>query len=185
MGWRTSNNHGHDDDDSSAPGQDLGSWVWTASHDAHSGLLPFDFAKGGKPGGGGGGPPGGGGNFRGGGGPPGGFPGGGGNFGGGSGQPAARPAASTDYLFGGDYWVVAMRGDQPVPVAVKTGLTDLEYSEIVSGLEPGDRVLLLPSTSLYEQQERLQEFITQRFGSSTPFQQNNQQQQNQARFLFR
>jgi cystathionine beta-lyase/cystathionine gamma-synthase len=78
-----------------------------------------------------------------------------------------------------------MRGDQPVPVAVKTGLTDLEYSEIVSGLEPGDRVLLLPSTSLYEQQERLQEFISQRFGSSTPFQQNNQQQQNQARFLFR
>ena len=42
-----------------------------------------------------------------------------------------------------------------MPVAVKTGLTDLEYSEIVSGLEPGDRVLLLPSTSLYEQQERL------------------------------
>jgi cystathionine beta-lyase/cystathionine gamma-synthase len=78
-----------------------------------------------------------------------------------------------------------MRGDEPVPVAVKTGLTDLEYSEIVSGLEPGDRVLLLPSTSLYEQQERLQEFITQRFGSTTPFQQPNQQQQNQARFLFR
>ena len=64
-----------------------------------------------------------------------------------------------DYLFGGDYWVVALRGDQTVPVAVKTGLTDLEYSEIVSGLEPGDRVLLLPSTSLYEQQELLQEFI--------------------------
>jgi HlyD family secretion protein len=149
---------------------------------------------GGPPGGGnfggGGGPPSGGGNFRGGGGAPGGFPGGGppgggGFFAGGAGQAPARPALSTDYLFGGDYWVVAMRGDQPVPVAVKTGLTDLEYSEIVSGLEPGDRVLLLPSTSLYEQQERLQEFISQRFGSSTPFQQNNQQQQNQARFLFR
>jgi HlyD family secretion protein len=148
-------------------------------------------------GGGGGGPPGGfggGGNFRG-GSPPGGSgsarvpgggpPGGGGFFvNGASPQTAARPAANTDYLFGGDYWVVALRGDQPVPVAVKTGLTDLEYSEVVSGLEPGDRVLLLPSTSLYEQQERLQEFITQRFGSSTPFQQNNQQQ-NQARFLFR
>ena len=62
-----------------------------------------------------------------------------------------------------------------MPVAVRTGLTDLEYSEIVSGLEPGDRVLLLPSTSLYEQQERLQQFISQRFGSSTPFQQNQQQ----------
>ena len=144
----------------------------------------FGGGGGGPPGGfGGGGPPGGGGgNVRGGGGPP----GGGGFFvNGASPQTPRAAAASTDYLFGGDYWVVAMRGDQPVPVAVKTGLTDLEYSEIVSGLEPGDRVLLLPSTSLYEQQERLQEFITQRFGSSTPFQQNNQQQQNQARFLFR
>jgi hypothetical protein len=36
-------------------------------------------------------------------------------------------------------------------------------------------VLLLPSTSLYEQQERLQQFISQRFGSSTPFQQNQPQ----------
>jgi len=60
-------------------------------------------------------------------------------------------------------------------VAVKTGLTDLEYSEVVSGLQPGDKVLLLPSTSLYEQQERLQEFISTRFAPSTPF---SQQQQN-------
>lgn len=141
--------------------------------------------------GGGAGGPGGGGNFRGGagggppggfgGGPPGGFPGGG--FFPGGGQQAARPARDTTYLFGGDYWVVALRGDQTVPVAVKTGITDLEYSEIVSGLEPGDKVLLLPSTSLYEQQERLQDFINQRFGSSgSPFQQG-QQQQNIPRFI--
>jgi len=144
-----------------------------------------NFGGGGPPGGGnfGGGPPGGG-NF--GGGPPGGgnfrAGGGGGFVNGASAQtPAARP--STDYLFGGEYWVVALRGDEPVPVAVKTGLTDLEYSEIVSGLEPGDRVLLLPSTSLYEQQERLQEFINQRFGSTTPFQQPQQQQQNVPRWM--
>jgi HlyD family secretion protein len=137
---------------------------------------------GGPPGSGnfGGGPPGGG-NFRAGGGPP----GGGGFVSGASPQTPAPARVSTDYLFGGDYWVVAMRGNEPVPVAVKTGLTDLEYSEIVSGLEPGDRVLLLPSTSLYEQQERLQEFINQRFGSTTPFQQPNQQQQNVPRWLFR
>jgi HlyD family secretion protein len=124
----------------------------------------------------GGGPPGGG-NFR----PP-----GGGNFVSGASPqtPAAAAAApSTDYLFGGEYWVVAMRGDQPVPVAVKTGLTDLEYSEVISGLEPGDRVLLLPSTSLFEQQERLQEFINQRFGSTTPFQQPQQQNQNIGRMF--
>jgi HlyD family secretion protein len=81
------------------------------------------------------------------------------------------PARLANYQFGGDYWVVALRGDRPVPLAVKTGITDLDYSEVVAGLEPGDRVLLLPSTSLFEQQERLQQFITQRFGSSSPFQQ--------------
>jgi HlyD family secretion protein len=135
-----------------------------------------NFGGGGFPGGGnfGGGGPQGGGNFRG--------PGGGGFVNGASPQtPGARP--STDYLFGGEYWVVALRGNETVPIAVKTGLTDLEYSEVVSGLQPGDRVLLLPSTSLYEQQERLQEFITQRFGSTTPFQQPQQQNQNFGRFF--
>ncbi len=110
--------------------------------------------------------------------PPGGFPGGAiVVFQGPGGPGGAAPArgGTSNYQFGGEYWVVALRNDQPVPVAVRTGLTDLEYSEIVSGLEPGDRVLLLPSTSLYEQQERLQQFISQRFGSSTPFQQNQQQ----------
>lgn len=134
-------------------------------------LMRTVFQQAGGGGFGGGGPPGG---FPG-GGPPGGFPGGGGGFffgGGGNndGNQAARPTTAP-YLFGGDYWVVAVRGDQTVPVAVRTGLTDLEYSEIVSGLEPGDKVLLLPSSSLYEQQERLQDFINQRFGSSTPFSQ--------------
>jgi HlyD family secretion protein len=140
----------------------------------------FQQAGGGFGGGGGGG------GFGGGGFPGGGFPGGGPPGGGSSGNGGARPASGprpTDYLFGGDYWVVAMRGDEVVPVAVKTGLTDLEYSEVVSGLEPGDTVLLLPSASLYEQQERLQDFINQRFGSSTPFQQ--QQQQGPPRFLMR
>jgi hypothetical protein len=37
-------------------------------------------------------------------------------------------------------------------------------------------VLLLPSASLYEQQERLQQFITERVGSATPFQSQGRQQ---------
>ena len=90
-------------------------------------------------------------------------------------RPGAAPARASYYQFGGDYWVIVLRNDQPVPIAVKTGLTDLEYSEIVSGLQPGDRVLLLPSASLFDQQERLQQFISSRF-SSTPFQQNQNQQ---------
>jgi hypothetical protein len=110
--------------------------------------------------------------------------GGGGGGGGAAGGGALRAAGSggnlTDYLFSGDYWVIALRGTETVPVAVKTGLTDLEFSEVVAGLEPGDRVLLLPSASLYEQQERLQQFISQRFGSTTPFQ---QQQSGPPRFM--
>jgi HlyD family secretion protein len=105
-------------------------------------------------------------------------PGGAGFVNGASPQAPAAERMTADYQFGGDYWVVALRGDEVVPVAVKTGVTDLEYSEVVAGLEPGDRVLLLPSTSLYEQQAQLQQFISQRFGSSTPFQQPQQQNQN-------
>lgn len=111
----------------------------------------------------GGGPPGG---F-----PPGGFQGGGfpGGFGGGDASSRENPGV-LEYQFGGDYWVIAIRGGKIAPVAVHTGLTDLAYSEIVSGLQDGDEVLLLPSVSLFEQQEQLQNFISERF-SSTPFQQ--------------
>ena len=103
------------------------------------------------------------------------FGGGMGDFGGGMGDfggGGVRNNRSTlEYQFGGDYWVVAMRDGEPVPMAVRTGVTDLQYSEIVDGLEPTDQVLLLPSSSLFEQQEVLQEFISARFGSSTPFSQ--------------
>jgi HlyD family secretion protein len=125
------------------------------------------FAEGGGPGGGqrfggrGGGEGFDPGSFRG-----GGFPGG---FGG-DGRPQARESV-TQYQFGGDYWVVAVRNGETVPLRVRTGFTDLAYTEIRSGLEPDDEVLLLPSSSLFEQQARLQQMISERF-SSTPFQQN-------------
>ena len=83
-----------------------------------------------------------------------------------------RGRETSAYEFGGTFWVVAMRDGQPEPRAVQTGLTDLRYSEIVAGLGPGDEVLLLPSTSLFEQQAYLQERIQQRFGSGSPFQQS-------------
>ena len=94
----------------------------------------------------------------------------GGGMGGGRGN-AGVTASITDYQFGGDYWVVTMKGGEAVPVSVRTGLTDLEYSEIVAGLDADAEVLLLPSSSLFEQQETIQNFISARFGSATPFQQ--------------
>ena len=94
--------------------------------------------------------------------------GGGGGGGMGGGRPAATPSI-TDYQFGGDYWVVAIQDGEPVPMSVRTGLTDMEYSEIVAGLGADAQVLLLPSSSLFEQQETIQNFISSRV-SSTPFQ---------------
>ncbi len=100
----------------------------------------------------------------------------GGGFGGGGARngaaPASRDDAGTDYQFGGEYWAIALRNGEPVPVPVRTGVTDLEYSEVIAGLGPDDQVLLLPSTSLFEQQEALQRFIADRF-SSSPFQQGS------------
>ncbi len=96
--------------------------------------------------------------------------GGGGGMGGGRFATASSVPSVTSYQFGGEYWVVTMRDGEPVPVTVRTGLTDLEYSEIVDGLDANAQVLLLPSSSLFEQQELLRSFISARF-STTPFQQ--------------
>jgi len=91
--------------------------------------------------------------------------------GGGNGRGGRNNPPATSYEFGGEYWVVALENGRPVPKVVKTGLTDLEYSEIVAGLGPDAEVLLLPSTSLFEQQAFLQQRIQERFAAASPFQQ--------------
>ena len=131
----------------------------TLSAEERETLRQVFAANGGGPGGFGGRPPGG---F--GGPPPGGFESG--REFGGSNDAKTKVA---NYQFGGEYWVVAMRGGKVVPVKIKTGLTDLTNTQVVSGLSVGDKVLLLPSASLYEQQTRLQQFISNRVARSTPF----------------
>jgi hypothetical protein len=42
---------------------------------------------------------------------------------------------------------------------IRTGLTDLDYSEVVSGLKEGDSVLVLPSASLIQSQQDMKERI--------------------------
>ncbi|MBS1199965.1 MAG: family efflux transporter subunit [Proteobacteria bacterium] len=80
----------------------------------------------------------------------------------GNGAGGGRPAGS--YQFGSDFWVVAERDGRPVPVAVRTGITDLDRAEIVAGLAEGEKVLLLPSSHLMETQQQLQSFINRRMG---------------------
>ena len=77
-----------------------------------------------------------------------------------------RPSGSrntTDYRFGGEFWVVIDSDEQEIR-KVRTGVTDLNNVEIVSGLDESERVLVLPSSHLIETQQDLQNFINRRMG---------------------
>jgi HlyD family secretion protein len=62
-------------------------------------------------------------------------------------------------MFGGRYIVFAKRGGQPTARNIRTGITDLDYSQVIQGLEPGDSVLLLPSASMVQSQQDFKERI--------------------------
>jgi len=76
------------------------------------------------------------------------------------------PAAGSDsaggqYRYSNRYWVFVSRDGKPVAVPVTTGITDLDYSEVVAGLKAGDQVYLLPSSGLVETQQRFQQQMRQ------------------------
>jgi HlyD family secretion protein len=86
----------------------------------------------------------------------------GGGMGGGSG--GQRSSSTSAALAGGEYIVFVVRDGVPTAVPIETGLTDLDYSEVVSGLMPSDTVLVLPSASLLASQQEFQERIASRMG---------------------
>jgi hypothetical protein len=49
-------------------------------------------------------------------------------------------------------------------VPVETGVTDLDRVEITAGVSEGDEVLLLPTASLVEVQQQIQDFSSRRGG---------------------
>jgi HlyD family secretion protein len=55
------------------------------------------------------------------------------------------------------YIVFVKRNGQPTPVWIRTGLTDLDYSEVLEGLTASDSVLVLPSASLVQSQQDMRE----------------------------
>ena len=61
-------------------------------------------------------------------------------------------------------WVVAMKDGREVPTPVETGITDLDRVEITRGLAEGDEVLLLPTASLVEIQQQIQDVASRRSG---------------------
>jgi HlyD family secretion protein len=72
-------------------------------------------------------------------------------------RPGGGDGGGVDAQFGGSYVVFALRGGRPAPVQIRTGLTDLDYAEVVNGLQAGDSVLVLPSASLVQSQQDMKE----------------------------
>jgi hypothetical protein len=60
--------------------------------------------------------------------------------------------------------VFTKRSGRIEPVWIRTGLTDLDYSEVLSGLQPTDSVLLLPSASLVQSQADMKERMNRMTG---------------------
>lgn len=72
----------------------------------------------------------------------------------------AEEAGTEGYQYRTRYWTLVERDGGPVAVNVDTGLTNLEYNEVLGGLQAGERVLLLPSTGLLEAQARGREMMS-------------------------
>jgi HlyD family secretion protein len=81
----------------------------------------------------------------------------------GGGPGGGRPAAS-DNRFGGRYIVFVQRDGRPLATNITTGLTDLDYAEVTSGLKEGDSVLILPSAGLIQEQKDFTERINRMTG---------------------
>jgi hypothetical protein len=66
------------------------------------------------------------------------------------------------------YIVFVLKKGKPTPVQVRTGLTDLDYVEVVSGLTEQDTVLVLPSASLLNAQRDMRERMRTVTGGGLP-----------------
>jgi HlyD family secretion protein len=70
-----------------------------------------------------------------------------------------EPLGGQGYLFGGSYWIFVMRDDKPYAQSIQTGLTDLDYSEVISGLSGNEQIILLPSSDLILSQDRFRKWM--------------------------
>ncbi len=64
--------------------------------------------------------------------------------------------------------VFALRSGELVPVPVRTGVTDWEAMEVISGLQEGDSVALLPTAALLRDQAQLLERFRRFRGGGVP-----------------
>src|SRR5439155_27261391 len=66
------------------------------------------------------------------------------------------------------YIVFALRAGKLIPVPIRTGLSDQDYSEVTSGLSDGDTVLVLPSASLVQSQQQFKQRFQNVTGGGLP-----------------
>jgi len=85
--------------------------------------------------------------------------------GGGAGGGGFRRAGGGDVS---NYIVFVLRKGHPTAVNVRTGLTDLDYIEVVSGLTEQDTVLVLPSASLLNAQRDMRDRMRSVTGGGLP-----------------
>jgi len=79
---------------------------------------------------------------------------------------------------GSQYIVFVKRDGKPSPVWIRTGLTDMDYSEVLQGLTANDSVLVLPSASLVQSQQEMRErFNRVTGGGAVPGMEQQTQQQ--------
>jgi len=84
---------------------------------------------------------------------------------------AGGPGGGFRRAGGGDissYIVFALRKGKPTPVQIRTGLTDLDFIEVVSGLTEQDTVLVLPSASLLNAQRDMRDRMRSVTGGGLP-----------------
>ncbi len=70
---------------------------------------------------------------------------------------AAGSSAPRLFRSSGRYVVFVKNNGPPEPRWIRTGLTDLDYTEVLDGLAPGDSVLVLPSASLVQSQQEMRD----------------------------
>lgn len=98
-------------------------------------------------------------------------------MGGGRGRAGGGRQRGSDFQFGGQYIVFVLRNGEPTAVPIRTGLTDMDYSEVVGGLTASDSVLVLPSASLVQSQQEFQERVNRMTGGGGVPGMRQQQQQ--------
>jgi len=89
-----------------------------------------------------------------------------GGQGGGGGFPSGQMRRGG--AFASSYIVFALRNGKATPVNIRTGLTDLDYIEVTSGLTEKDTVLLLPSASLVQAQQDMRNRFQSMTGGGLP-----------------